>query len=63
MVLGKTEGRARMAIGSGPEGLKTVDLTSKGRGRLVRASHPAVGAVTGAASGVEVILLLEVMAG
>ena len=51
-----------MVIGYGPEGSKTVDLTSNEGERLVRFTLPVVDAGTGATSGVGVVFFLGVMA-
>ena len=53
--------RARMVVGSGAEGFETVDLTSKEGDNLFGAAPPTVVAGKSAESGVDMILLLEVM--
>ena len=62
VLLGTAELRVRMVVGSGPEGVETVELTSKGGERLVRSDSIAVGEGTREASGIDVVFFLEVMA-
>ena len=62
VVLGVSEEREKVVVGSGPEGYDTVNLISDGLERLVGGTFPAVGTGTGEGLSANSVFLLEVIA-